>query len=155
TGMGGTVKRYEIQLDANRLKRFGLTLQQVQSQIAASNGNVGGDYLVQGHTVQVMRSLGLLGNGKDPMDQALAMKTPGEAAAFLRDEEGQRIREVRQIVIASVNNVPIRIDDIVQGGPLPYDGAPSRQGVVVAYQTRLGKVSISKPPDRPGQPWTE
>src|SRR5262249_6246904 len=58
TGVGGTVKRYEIHLDPNRLKRYGLTLQQVQGAITNSNANVGGDYLVQGHTVQVVRSLG-------------------------------------------------------------------------------------------------
>src|SRR5207244_9070575 len=76
TGVGGTVKRYEIHLDPNRLKRYGLTLQQVQNAIANSNSNVGGDYLVQGHTVQVVRSLGVLGSGRDPMDQAFGKKTP-------------------------------------------------------------------------------
>src|SRR5438309_1894445 len=49
---GGTVKRYEIQPDPERLKRYGITLQQVQNAVANSNVNVGGDYLFQGGTVQ-------------------------------------------------------------------------------------------------------
>src|SRR5262249_47005815 len=47
-GFGGTVKRYEIRPDPDRLKRYGITLQQLQNAIASSNGNVGGDMLVQG-----------------------------------------------------------------------------------------------------------
>src|SRR5438128_768841 len=61
TGVGGTVKRYEIHPDPNRLRRFGITLQQLQNALANSNGNVGGDYLTQGRTVQVVRGLGVIG----------------------------------------------------------------------------------------------
>src|SRR5262249_54196275 len=50
---GGTVKRYEVHPDPDRLKRYGITLRQLEEAIANSNANVGGDYLVQGETVQV------------------------------------------------------------------------------------------------------
>ncbi len=39
----------------------------------------------------------------------------------------------------------MRIDDIVEGGPLPPGEIRSQQGVVVSNQTRLGKVSLSRP----------
>src|SRR5262249_58069508 len=71
TSSGGTVKRYEIHPDPERLKRYGITLQQLQSAIVGSNGNVGGDYLVQGHTVQVVRGVGLIGGGEDPTQHVL------------------------------------------------------------------------------------
>src|SRR5262249_20635747 len=45
TSAGGTIKRYEIHPDPDRLKRYGITLQQFQNAIAASNANAGGDYL--------------------------------------------------------------------------------------------------------------
>src|SRR5262249_25567224 len=114
---GGTVKRYEIHPDPDRLKKYGITLQQLQNAIANSNSNVGGDYLRQGHTVVKVRGVGLLGAGEDPVQQVLGVKDPQEAAARLRAEEDQRVREIRRIVIASVNNVPVRVEDVVDGGP--------------------------------------
>src|SRR6516162_6935519 len=144
TSSGGTVKRYEVQPDPERLKRYGITLQQLQNALSNSNANVGGDFLIQGRTVQMVRCIGVIGGGRDPMEKAVAMKTPEEAARYLRSEEQKRLGEIRDIVITSVNNVPVRIDDVVEGGPLPYRGAPSTQGVVVGHQTRLGRVSLDK-----------
>jgi cobalt-zinc-cadmium resistance protein CzcA len=160
TGSGGTVKRYEIHPDPDRLKRFGITLQQLQNAIANSNANVGGDYVAQGRTLLVVRNLGVIGGGLDPMEKACGMKTPEEAAAYLRAEDDARLQEIRQIVVTSVNNVPIRVDDLVEGGPTrstspeAKPGAPQRhKGVVVAYQTRLGKDSMSYPLDPEGKDW--
>ena len=48
SSFGGTVKRYEIHPDPDLLKRFGITLTQLQNAIAGSNANVGGDYIRQG-----------------------------------------------------------------------------------------------------------
>ena len=46
------------------LQRYGITLEQLQDATRASNANVGGDYLVQGDTVEAVRSLGLFGFGR-------------------------------------------------------------------------------------------
>src|SRR5205823_4164059 len=54
---------------------------------------------------------------------------------------------------ASVNSVPVRVDHVVDGGPLLHTDGTARvpdavlvkRGVVVAHQTRQGKVSISRP----------
>jgi cobalt-zinc-cadmium resistance protein CzcA len=153
TCSGGAVKRYEIQPDPERLHRFGVSLQQLMNAVGAANGNGSGDNLIQGHTNLVVRALGLYGNGQDPMTQVLDMKSPAEAAAFLRAEEARRIREIRQTVVTSVNNVPVQVDQLVDGGPkLNEDGTARvsdaelvRQGVVVGTQTRQGKVSQSTP----------
>src|SRR5262249_1596733 len=141
---GGTVKRYEIHPDPDRLRRYGVTLAQLTAAVANSNANVGGDYLTQGHPVLNVRGVGLLGDGRDPAQEVLGMTDPHAAAAHLRAEEQRRLREIRQLVLASVNNVPVRVDDVVEGGPLA-DGQPSLQGVVVGHQTRLGKVSLTRP----------
>jgi cobalt-zinc-cadmium resistance protein CzcA len=153
TSFGGTVKRYEIQPDPDRLKRYGITLNQIANALANSNANVGGDYLVQGRIVKMVRCIGVIGGGKDPMDAAFSMATPQEAVAYLRAQEQERLNQIRDIVITSINNVPIRVDDVVQGGPLPYRGAPSIQGVVVSNQTRLGRVSMDKAMDEQGRIW--
>ena len=141
TSYGGTVKRYEIQPDPDRLKRFGITLAQLSNALANSNANVGGEYLIQGRTVKIIRCIGVIGGGKDPMEATFAMKSPEEAAKYLRDQEKIRCEQIRDIVITSNNYGPVRVDDIVQGGPLPFKGAPRTEGVIVSNQTRLGRVS--------------
>ena len=50
-GGGGAVKRYEIQPDPDRLRRYGITLQQLMDAVARSNVNSSGDLLVQGPAV--------------------------------------------------------------------------------------------------------
>jgi cobalt-zinc-cadmium resistance protein CzcA len=143
---GGTIKRYEVHPDPERLRRYGITLQQLQTAIANSNANVGGDYLAQGPNAKNVRGIGLIGGGRDPMEHILALADPRAAAAMLRAEEERRIREIRDIVIASVNNVPIRVEDVVEGGPTRSpDLELGKQGVVVGHQTRLGKVSLTHP----------
>jgi cobalt-zinc-cadmium resistance protein CzcA len=196
---GGTVKRYEVHPDPDRLKKYGLALSQVQTAIANSNDNVGGDLLPAGEMVMNVRGLGLIGGGQDPMEQILGLdikefeaymkadsdlpprtkerftvafkgdkvsprldedeekqfrlikqrvgvRAAVKAAAYLRAEEERRLRQLREIVITSVNNVPVRIDDIVMGGPLGDSGAaPGKEGVVVGHQTRLGNVALSRP----------
>jgi heavy metal efflux system protein len=144
TSYGGTVKRYEIQPDPDRMKDKGITLSQLSNALANSNANVGGDYLITGQTVKVVRCIGVIGGGKDPMEFAFAMKTPQEAAAYLREQERLRCNQIREIVIVSNNFKPIRVDDIVDGGPSPFKGSPSTRGVLVGHQTRLGRVSQDK-----------
>jgi cobalt-zinc-cadmium resistance protein CzcA len=144
---GGTVKRYEVHPDPDRLRRYGVTLQQLQTALTNSNQNVGGDYLRKGNTVLSVRSIGLFGGGEDPVLQVLDLKDPVQAAARLREEENRRIREIRQVVIASVNNVPVKVEHVVEGGPLGPGEPLGEHGVVVSHQTRLGRVSLSKPAD--------
>src|SRR5262249_15525072 len=124
-GSGGTVNRYEIHPDPDRLRQYGLSLQQLQSAVGSANSNGSGDNLPQGHVNLVVRALGLYGQGQDPTVRVLGMKDPPAAAAFLRAEEARRLREIRQTVVSSVNNVPVRVDHLVDGGPmLNSDGSP-------------------------------
>jgi cobalt-zinc-cadmium resistance protein CzcA len=148
---GGMVKRYEVHPDPDRLQRYGVTLQQLQNALASSNANIGGEYLTQGHIVSNVRGVGLIGEGEDPIARVLGMTDPKKAAKEVRDREAERLREIRQVVIASVNNVPVRVDDVVEGGPVPEGGALGRAGVVVGHQTRLGQVALARPKTEDGR----
>jgi len=153
TGVGGMAKRYEVQPDPNRLRQFGVTLVQVENALGNANANGSGDNLVQGELTIVVRTLGLIGGGQDPQQAALAMTDPVEAVKYLRAEEARRCLEIRQVVVASVNNIPVRIDQLVDGGPiLNADGTPrvmdhqiAQKGVIVGSQTRQGLVAIDRP----------
>jgi cobalt-zinc-cadmium resistance protein CzcA len=140
TSFGGTIRRYEVQPDPDRLRRYGITLGQLQNTLASSNATVGGDYVTQGQIAMTVRSVGLFGGGVDPVNKVLGIKSPSVAASQLRAEEVRRIREIRGLVITSVNNQPIRVEDIVEGGRLSPGELPGEKGVVVSHVTRLGRV---------------
>src|SRR5262249_52376026 len=76
--------------------------------------------------------------------EAVEQRAALRASLVLRGEERRRIRDIRGLVIASVNNLPIRVEDVVEGGR-GYAGAlPGARGVVVKHQTRLGRIGYWK-----------
>jgi cobalt-zinc-cadmium resistance protein CzcA len=85
------------------------------------------------------------------------MTDPVAAAARLRAAEAERCVEIRQVVVDTVNNIPVRVDQLVDGGPiLNDDGSPRvddatilARGVVVGHHTRLGLAAISRPKTSP------
>ncbi|MCE9603331.1 MAG: efflux RND transporter permease subunit [Planctomycetia bacterium] len=147
---GGTVKAYEVRPDPDRLLRYGITLKQLETTVRDSNANIGGDYLIHGDNLLNVRSIGLIGNGVDPMQSPVILNTknPEVAAKYLRDEEKRRIKAIRDTVIVSVNNVPIRVEDVTEGGPIQYAEDLGKQGVVVTHKPRMGRISISYPDDK-------
>ncbi|HEV3343804.1 MAG TPA: efflux RND transporter permease subunit, partial [Pirellulales bacterium] len=140
SSFGGTIRRYEVQPDPDRLRRYGITLGQVQSALQNSNFTVGGNYLNSGQTAQTVRSMAVFGGALDPVNRVLGMKSPEQSAAILRAEELRRVQEIRSVVIATINSQPIRIDDIVEGGRVGPDELPGERGVVVSNLTRLGRI---------------
>ncbi len=72
TSFGGTVRRYEVQPDPDRLRRYGITLAQLQATLTNANATVGGDYITQGQIAMTARSIGLFGGGLDPVNKVLA-----------------------------------------------------------------------------------
>jgi cobalt-zinc-cadmium resistance protein CzcA len=144
SSFGGMVKRYEVCPDPNRLKRYTLTLGQFQNALANSNANVGAGYVVQGPIAANVRGIGYLGRGLDPMAHVLRETNPYVAARYLRDEDRRRAEEIGDVVVSTVNNVPVLVRDLVSGGPAAEHGS-TREGVFVGFQPRLGKVSVSRP----------
>jgi cobalt-zinc-cadmium resistance protein CzcA len=143
TGFGGMVKRYEVRPSPALLQAKSLSLSQVANALANSNLNVGADVLFQGPNAMNVRGVGLFGQGQDPTQEILGWKDATAAADHLRAEEAKRLVQIRKTVVATVNGQPIDIDHIVEGGPLTSLAQPSDQGVVIGYQTRLGKVGRS------------
>src|SRR6516162_6011534 len=70
------------------------------------------------------------------------------AAARLREEENKRILEIRKLVLTSINNKEILLEDVVEGGRLSEGQPPGQRGVVVGHQTRLGRVGQSTAQER-------
>jgi Cu/Ag efflux pump CusA len=76
----------------------------------------------------------------------VGVRAAGAVARFLREEERRRLLEMRNAVITSVNNHPLRVNDVVEGkallnGQYLTYGEVNKEGVIVGNQTRLGLVS--------------
>lgn len=146
---GGAEKRYEVQPDPDRMRRYDVSLSDIERAIRASNSNAGADYMLLKHQVLAVRGLGLLGHGVDPTLQLASVTNPILARDILRKESERRLLEIRRIVLKAMNNVPVRVDDIVAGGPIRHADSLGESGVVVSHHTRLGRVNASRPLKEP------
>lgn len=110
--IGGFVKEYQVDVDPDAMKSYGVSLDQVMQAIRGSNLDVGAQTLEINLAEYFVRGLGYV----------------------------KQIEDIEKSVVAVSNNVPIRIRDIarVQVGPanrrgvLDKSGAEAVGGVVVA-----------------------
>ncbi len=65
SSFGGKLKQYEIAVDANKLKSYGITISDVFTALEKNNENTGGAYIEKKSTVLYIRSEGLIGNTDD------------------------------------------------------------------------------------------
>src|SRR6516162_8697375 len=110
--VGGAPREYQIDLDPNKLRAYGVSLGEVYSAVARSNSSVGGRVVHQGNAEYLIRSIGWIENLDDIRDTVVAQRK---------------------------NNTPLRIADLgtVQMGPafrrsvLEKDGKEAVGGVVL------------------------
>ena len=109
--VGGFVREYQVDVDPNKLRVYGLPLSALYSAIANSNKSVGGKVLTQGNTEYLIRGVGWL----------------------------QSLADLENVVVTSRNGVPVRLQDVasVTLGPafrrsaLEKDGREAVGGVVL------------------------
>ncbi|MGI2108261.1 efflux RND transporter permease subunit [Shewanella frigidimarina] len=85
---GGEVLQYQVQVDPNKLRSYGLSMSQVSQALESNNRNAGGWFMDQGQEQLVVRGYGLLPAG-DAGLQAIA-----------------------DIPLTEINGTPIRVADI-------------------------------------------
>jgi cobalt-zinc-cadmium resistance protein CzcA len=99
TGFGGRVKQYQILPDPAKMQQYGISLNQLMMAVNNGNGNTGGDVMSTGSQRVVVRGVGML----------------------------KTLDDVRNIVIATTNGVPVRVGDVCD--------------VVTGFAPRLGSVA--------------
>jgi len=110
--IGGHVQQYQIDVDPNRLRAYGVSLGQVVEAVRASNRNVGGNVLEASGTWSIVRGVGLV----------------------------QSVDDIAQIVVGARNGVPVyvrqigevRIGDAFRVSSLVKGTSEAVGGVVVA-----------------------
>jgi len=132
---GGTAREYQVRIDPNKLISYGLSISQVENQLAINNVNAGGSFVEEGLQQLNVRALGLYKSVQDIENTVLT--TSNGAPVRVKDiavvEWGPRIRLGR---MARADHRPdgVIVDeaDVIQGGVLMRKGAeegPTLDGI--------------------------
>lgn len=87
---GGDVRQYQVQVDPNKLRAYGLSMAQVTEALESNNRNAGGWFMDQGQEQLVVRGYGMLPAG------------------------GAGLAAIAQIPLTEASGTPVRIGDIAQ-----------------------------------------
>lgn len=109
TTFGGPIKQFHILTDPAKLRKYELTLQQVMDAVGANNQNTGGGVINQGGQGFAVRGLG-------------AIKTP---------------EDIENIVLTSVNGVPVFIQDVAT-----VEIAPPSPSGLLGYRVNSAKLDV-------------
>ncbi len=125
---GGPTREYQVRLDPNKLVAYGLSLAQVEQQIANNNANGGGSFIQQGLQQVNVREVGLVDHAQDIGETVIFTKngTPIHMRDIAVVEQGPKIR-LGQVGRAFHREDGTIIDtpDAVEGIVLLRKGAPA------------------------------
>ncbi len=77
SSVGGAPREYQIDLDPNKLRAYGISLGEVDSAVARSNSSVGGRVIHQGNAEYLIRSVGWIENLDDIRSTVVAQRNNG------------------------------------------------------------------------------
>jgi cobalt-zinc-cadmium resistance protein CzcA len=125
---GGMTREYQVRVDPNKLIAYGLSIGQVEQQLANNNTNAGGSFIEEGQQQINIREVGLYRNVRDIEETQL--KTANGTALKVKDIatvlQGPKIR-LGQIgkAIHRENGKVIDDDDTIEGIVLLQKGDDS------------------------------
>ena len=115
TVMGGGRKQFQVLADPERMRRYGVTFEELAEALKESNKNTGGGFVVSQNQEFLVRNLGRVRN----------------------------VAEIAQSLIKTHDNVAVRVSDVadIREGPQPKRGDGSVNGkpaVILAVQKQPG-----------------
>jgi len=123
---GGTVREYQVRVDPNKLISYGLSIGQVEQQLANNNINAGGSFVEVGMQQMNVRALGLFNNVHD-IEQTVLKTQTGTALRVKDIAEVAQGPKIRLGHMARANHMEdgriIEEPDVIQGGVLMRKGA--------------------------------
>src|ERR1700726_3119830 len=123
---GGTVREYQVRVDPNKLVAYGLSIGQVEQQLANNNINAGGSFVEVGLQQMNVRALGLFGNVND-IEQTVIKTQSGTALRVKDIAEVTQGPKIRLGHMARANHMEdgriIDEPDVIQGVVLMRKGA--------------------------------
>src|SRR5271155_3657217 len=133
SSFGGITREYQVQVDPNKLVAYGLSIGQVEQQLANNNTNAGGSFIEAGLQQINVRAVGLFSSVADIEQTAIIAKsgTPLTVKDIATVVQGPKIR-LGQIgkAIHRSDGVIVDNDDVVEGIVLLRKGANSDETLV-------------------------
>jgi copper/silver efflux system protein len=137
--VGGMVKQYQVQVDPNQLRAYGITLGEVARAIRESNEDVGGRVLeIAGHE-QVIRGRGYIQSTKDIENIPLAVSQNGTPVLLRNVAVVALGPDIRRGV------VELNGQGEVAGGVVVMRYGENALRVIDAVKTRLAEIRTSLP----------
>jgi heavy metal efflux system protein len=136
SSFGGTTREYQVRVDPNALVSHGLSIGQVEQQVASNNANAGGSFVESGLQQLNVRVVGLYSTVEDIEQTAIITKN----GAVLRVKDiatvtqGPKIR-LGQIgtAIHRADGIVVDDDDVVEGIVLLRKGANADEALVAIH----------------------
>jgi cobalt-zinc-cadmium resistance protein CzcA len=128
SSFGGITREYQVRVDPNKLIEYGLSIGQVEQQLANNNVNAGGSFLEAGMQQINVRAIGLVANVSDIEETVIKTQngTPLRVKDIATVVQGPRIRLGR--IAKAIHRTDGKIvdnDDVVEGIVLLRKGADS------------------------------
>src|SRR5580693_8398347 len=91
---GGPTREYQVRLDPDKLVGYGLSIAQIEQQLASNNGNAGGSFIEEGEQEVNVREVGLIRDIQDIGNTVLTTKggTPVRVKDIGTVTQGPEIR---------------------------------------------------------------
>jgi cobalt-zinc-cadmium resistance protein CzcA len=140
---GGTTREYQVRVDPTKLVAYGLSLAQVEQQLANNNTNAGGSFVEAGLQQINVRALGLFTSVRD-IEQTV-MKTQNGGA--IRVADIAKVTQAPKIRLGQIGKAIRRSDgaildneDVVEGIVLLRKGANADE-TLVAIHTKVQELN--------------
>src|SRR6202047_5133716 len=134
---GGTVREYQVRVDPNKLVSYGLSIGQVEQQLANNNINAGGSFVEVGMQQMNVRALGLFNDVQDIEQTVLTTKsgTPLRVKDIADVVQGPKIRLGH---MARANHMEdgriVDEPDVIQGVVLMRKGAEEESTLAAIHK---------------------
>lgn len=127
-GLGGFVKQFQVLVDPDKLRKYGLTVQDIFAAVEKNNANAGGNVLERHAERAIVRGLGLIKTLPDI--ERIVVKEAGGVPVFVRDVAEVRIGHAVRHGAAVLNGER----EVVAGTVLMLRGGNAREVVQAVKQ---------------------
>ena len=137
SSFGGTTREYQVRVDPNKLVAYGLSIGQIEQQLANNNTNAGGSFVEAGLQQINVRAVGLFTNAND-IEQTVVKTQNGTA---IRVKDIASVSQAPKIRLGQIGKAIRRADgtvldsqDVVEGIVLLRKGANADETLVAIHE---------------------